>query len=318
MHAAVLHQFGTPPRFEPFPDPVPIDGEALVHVRAASLKPIDKQLASGTHFATAPVLPRVCGVDGVGVLDDGTRVFFGGARAPYGAMAERAVAPRRFCFPVPGELDDASAAALPNPGVSAWLTLAWRARLAPGETVLVLGATGTTGRLAVQIAKILGAGRIVAAGRNHAVLERLRADAAIRLDQPRDELIAAFKRHGRYDVIVDYVWNGPTEALLAALTRHEFAPGGPEIRLIQVGESAGPQIALAAAVLRSVPLTICGTAGMPPPDVLGDAFDRVMGHAARGDLQIEIERVPLAGVEDAWQRDAGGRRIVFEPCGPAC
>src|SRR5262249_50809571 len=144
MNAAVLHQFGLPPRFEPFPDPVPIDGEAIVHVRAASLKPVDQQLASGTHFASRHALPLVCGVDGVGTLDDGTRVFFGGPRAPYGAMAERTVVPRHFCFSVPEELDDATAAALPNPGVSAWLSLAWRARLTQGETVLILGATGIT------------------------------------------------------------------------------------------------------------------------------------------------------------------------------
>jgi NADPH2:quinone reductase len=313
MNAAVLHQLGSPPRFGQFPDPVPIDGEAIVHVRAASLKPVDKQLASGAHYATQHVLPRVCGVDGVGVLDDGTRVFFGGPRAPYGAMAERTVAPRRFCFSLPDEIDDATAAALPNPGVSAWLSFTWRARLTPGEAVLILGATGTTGRLAVQVAKILGAGRIVAAGRNQAVLDALSVDATIRLDQSREELVESFRRHGRYDVIIDYVWNGPTEALLTALTRDAFVVAGSEIRLIQVGESAGSQIQLSAAALRSAPLTIRGTAGMPPPDVLSDAFATVMGHAARGDLRVETERVTLADVEEAWQRDSHGRRIVFEP-----
>jgi NADPH2:quinone reductase len=313
MNAAVLHELGSAPRFEQFPDPVPIEGEAIVRVRAASLKPVDKQLASGTHFATQRVLPRVCGIDGVGVLNDGTRVFFGGPRAPYGAMAECTVVRRRFCLPVPDEVDDAMAAALPNPGVSAWLSLAWRARLSKGETVLVLGATGTTGRLAVQVAAILGAGRIVAAGRNQPVLDALNVDATIRLDQSREDLIDAFRRHGHYDVIIDYVWNGPTEALLAALTRDEFVETGSEIRLIQVGESAGPQIGLTAAALRSAPLTIRGTAGIPPLDVLGDAFSTVMGHAARGNLRIEIERTPLADVEDAWHRDSGGRRVVFEP-----
>jgi NADPH2:quinone reductase len=228
-------------------------------------------------------------------------------------MAERTVVPRRFCFPIPDQLDDATAAALPNPGVSAWLSLGWRARLTRGEAVLVLGATGTTGQLAVQVAAILGAGRIVAAGRNQTVLDALSVDATIRLDQPREDLVDAFRRHGRYDVIVDYVWGGPTEALLAALTRDEFVEAGSEIRLIQVGESAGPQIGLSAAALRSAPLTICGTAGIPAPDVLGEAFATVMGHAVRGGLRIETERAPLAGVEEAWLRDARGRRIVFEP-----
>ncbi len=313
MKAVVLHAFGSPPRFEYFPDPVATEGDALVQVRAASLKPVDKQLAEGAHFASRRDLPLVCGVDGVGMLEDGTRVFFGGPRAPYGAMAERTVVSRRFCFAVPDDVDDETAAALPNPGVSAWLSLTWRAGLGAGETVLILGATGTTGRLAVLIAKILGAGRIIAAGRNREALDALPADATIGLDQPREDLMAAFKQHGRYDVIVDYLWDGPTEALLAALTREEFADVSSEIRLIQAGESAGATIALAAATLRSMPLTIRGTAGIPPPQLLTEAFDAVMRYAARGDLRIETERVRLADVEDAWRRNPRGRRIVLIP-----
>src|SRR6266567_6853804 len=167
MDAAVLHTFGKPPRFEQFPDPaVAGEGEVLVHVRAAALKPVEKQLASGTHYAIPSQLPVVCGVDGIGYLDDGTRVFFGGPRSPYGAMAQRTVVARSHCFQIPEAVDDATAAALANPGVSAWLTLTWRAKLIPGETVLVHGATGVTGKLAVQIAKLLGAGRVIAAGRN--------------------------------------------------------------------------------------------------------------------------------------------------------
>ena len=182
MNAAVLHTLGKPPRFEKFPEPVPAEDEVVVHVRTAALKPVDKQMAGGTHYASFRELPAVCGLDGVGWLDDGTRVFFAGPRRPYGAMAERTVVRRAQCFPVPEGLNDAVAAALPNPGVSAWLTLNARAKLAPGETVLILGATGVTGKLAVQIAKILGAGRVIAAGRNEKVLDTLRelgADATV-------------------------------------------------------------------------------------------------------------------------------------------
>ena len=153
MDAAVLHALGRPPRCEQFSEPIARDGEAIVQVHAASLKPIDKQLASGSHYASPRELPVVCGSDGVGHLSDGQRVFFGGTRAPYGAMARRTVVRRAFCFPVPEGVDDETAAALPNPGVSAWLSLAFRARLTPGENVLILGATGVTGKLAVKIAK---------------------------------------------------------------------------------------------------------------------------------------------------------------------
>lgn len=317
MNAAVLHAFNEPPRFEQFSEPIAEENEVIVHVRAAALKPVDKQMAAGTHYASPREFPVVCGIDGVGRLEDGTRVFFGGARRPYGAMAERTVVPRVQCFLVPEELDDVTAAAIPNPGVSAWLSLKHSARLAAGETVLILGATGVTGKLAVQIAKILGAGRVVAAGRNEHVLSTLRelgADSTIRLDKPDEELIAAFRREAgekRFDVVIDYLWGRPTEALLKAISGEKFAIGESETRLVEVGESAGSTITLPAAVLRSTALTILGTGGMPSWDILTDAFQQVMSHAASGKLRIETERVPLREVEDAWPRDQRGRRTVI-------
>jgi NADPH2:quinone reductase len=319
MNAAVLHAFNESPRFEQFSEPIAEENEVIVHVRAAALKPVDKQMANGSHYAAFRELPVVCGTDGVACLDDGTRVFFGGARRPYGAMAERTVLRRVQCFSIPEELDDVTAAAIPNPGVSAWLSLKHSAKLAAGETVLILGATGVTGKLAVQIAKILGAGRVVAAGRNEHVLSTLHelgADSTIRLDKPDEELIAAFRREAgekRFDVIIDYLWGRPTEALLKAITEREFAIGESETRLVEVGESAGSAITLPAAVLRSTALTILGTGGMPSWDILTDAFQQVMNSAARGTLRIQTEGVPLAEIEDAWERDAHAHRLVVLP-----
>jgi NADPH2:quinone reductase len=243
MKAAVLHTLGKAPRFEEFAEPTAGKDEAVVRVRAASLKAVDRQMASGSHYASPRELPVICGTDGVGELEDGTRVFFGGPRRPYGAMAERTVAPRAFCFAVPAGVDDETAAALPNPGVSAWLSLTHRAKLAAGEKVLILGATGVTGQLAVQIAKLLGAKRVIGAGRNAGMLDRLRelgADATIQLEQAGDALKGSFAREAGdagYDVIIDYVWGRPTEALLAAITKSEFAAVTKETRLVQVGES---------------------------------------------------------------------------------
>jgi NADPH:quinone reductase-like Zn-dependent oxidoreductase len=319
MNAAVLHALGEVPRQEQFPDPSPRENEVVVHVHAASLKPIDKQLASGSHYASPRELPLVCGSDGVGHLSDGKRVFFGGPRPPYGAMAQRTVVNEGFCFPIPEDLDDESAAALPNPGVSAWLSLAFRAKLTPGENVLIMGATGVTGKLAVKIAKLLGARRVVAAGRNQQVLSALTehgADATIRLDAPPEELHEDFSREAAdsgFQVVIDYVWGGPIEVLLSALTRKEFAVIKSEIRLVQVGESAGSTISLRAAALRSTPLTIMGTAGIPPREILVESFRQVMGHAAKGDIHIDTERVPLGQIENAWQRDQHGRRLVIIP-----
>jgi len=319
MDAAVLHNLGTRPRCEQFPEPVPGDGEVMVHVHAASLKPVDKQIANGSHYATPRSLPFICGTDGVGHLDDGRRVFFGGCRPPYGALAQRTVVPRAFVFPVPESVSDEVAAALVNPGVSAWLALAFRAKLAPGENVLVLGATGVAGKLAVMIAKLLGAGRVVAAGRNQQILDsiqKLGADATIRLDRPAEEVQDSFMQEAGkagFQVVIDYLWGQPTEVFLSAITTRKFESIGTETRLVQVGETAGPVIALPAAVLRSTALTILGTAGIPDRNVLADALQQVMTHAANGKLYVDTSRVPLASIEAAWEQDPQGRRIVIVP-----
>lgn len=319
MKAAVLHAPGKAPSYENFTEPTAGEGEVVIKVSAAALKPVDKQMAAGTHYASPREFPVVCGIDGVGRLEDGTRVFFGGARRPYGAMAERTVVRRVQCFSVPEELDDITAAAIPNPGVSAWLSLKHSAKLAAGETVLILGATGVTGKLAVQTAKILGAGRVVAAGRNEQALSTLRelgADATIRLDKADEELTAEFRREAgekRFDVVLDYLWGRPTEALLKAITGSEFAMAESEMRLVEVGESAGPTINLSAAVLRSTALKILGTGGIPDWDALKDAFQQVMNHAASGKLRIETERVALAEIESAWGREAHAHRLVVIP-----
>jgi NADPH2:quinone reductase len=319
MHAAVLHTIGGTPRYQEFPDPVVSDkdGEAIVHVHAASLKPVDKQLAAGSHYASRRDLPCVCGSDGVGHLEDGQRVFFGGPRPPHGAMAQRTVVPRAFTFPVPENVDDETAAALPNPGVSAWLSLAYRAKLVRGENVLILGATGVTGKLAVKIARLLGAARIVAAGRNQqqlSTLHDLGADATISLALPDTELREVFLRAAGqtgFQVVIDYVWGRPAEVFLTAMTRSEFAVIQSETRFVQVGESAAPTITLPASVLRSTALTILGTAGIPTRNVLREAFQQVMTYASKGELDVDTERVPLADVENAWQREHPGCRLVI-------
>jgi NADPH:quinone reductase-like Zn-dependent oxidoreductase len=318
MHAAVLQKFGSAPHYEEFDDPVAREGEALITVRAAALKPIDKGMASGAHYASVRELPVVCGVDGVGILENGQRVLFGGCRKPFGAMAEKTVAPRAFCFPVPNGLDDATAAAIPNPAGSSWLPLKWRAKLQPGETVLVLGATGAAGKLAVQIAKILGAGRVIAAGRNPKALESTRslgADTTIQLDQPRSNLVETFANAAKdgIDIVLDYLWGAPTEALVEALTGHDFTSEPRTTRLIEIGAIAGPTISLPGAALRSSGLEIYGSGGgSVPMQAIIEAVPQILEHAARGELKLETKKVPLADVETAWNHKED-RRVVFVP-----
>ena len=321
MKAAVLHAIGQSPRNEDFADPQAIEGEVLVRIKAASLKNVDKMMASASHYDRLPDLPCVCGVDGVGLLHDGARVFCGGARPPYGMMAERTVVSRGWCLPVPEQVDDVTAAALPNPALSAWLALTWRAQLQPGETVLILGATGVAGQLAVQIAKHLGAARVVAAGRNRRVLTTLRdlgADATIALDLSDQELAAAFIREAgprRFDVVLDYVWGHPTEVLLEALTHHDVKTAASRTRFVEIGEMAGPTIALSAAALRSSALELYGSGGgSVPHEAIFETFPQVWALASSGKLRIKTEPIPLADVENAWQRrDLDGRRLVLLP-----
>lgn len=322
MNAAVLHTINQPPRFEEFPEPVAQEDEVIVHVRAAALKPLDKQMASGSHYAAFRELPVVCGMDGVGCLDDGTRVFFAIPRSPYGSMAQRTIVSPSHSFPIPDNIDDDIAAAVVNPGLSAWGALVWRAQLAPGETVLILGATGVTGKSAIQMAKLLGAGRVIAAGRNQQVLNTLHdlgADTTICLDKPGQDLSETFAREAGdagFDVIIDYLWGPPTEALLAAIARKDLNPASSRIRLIEVGECAGPTISLPAAALRSSRLEILGAgSGNAPasPEIWLEAVRQLMSNVATGKLRIDTERVPLREVEDAWQREQHGRRTVIIP-----
>ncbi|HYK11696.1 MAG TPA: zinc-binding alcohol dehydrogenase family protein [Gemmatimonadales bacterium] len=323
MKAAVLHAQGQLPRFEDFPDPHPGENEVLITVRAAALKNVDKAMASGTHYdAHHELMPSICGVDGVGILDDGSRVFCGGARPPYGMMAERTVVSRRRCLPVPDALDDNTAAALPNPALSSWLPLVWRARLERGETVLILGATGVAGKLAIEIAKHLGAGRVVAAGRNRQILETLPslgADATIDLGQPDQQLIQIFQdqvRQKHFDIVLDYVWGHPTEVLLRALTGRDVMAEGTRLRLIEIGEMAGPAILMPAAALRSSGVEIYGSGGGSsiPHTAIFETFPQLWALAASGKLRVDTEGVPLEDVERAWQRtDLAGRRLVINP-----
>ena len=200
MKAAVVEDFARPPRYVDVPAPEPAEGEVRVHVAAAALSQLVRGQAAGRHYSSPAAPPFLPGVDGVGRLAGGRRVYCAFPRVPHGTMAEQTVVPRASCVDVPDEVDDVTAAAIANPGMSSWVALTERAHLAAGEAVLVNGATGASGRLAVRIARHLGARRVVATGRTAASAERLRAlgaDHVIALDQPDDALTHAFRRELR-------------------------------------------------------------------------------------------------------------------------
>ena len=313
MKAAVIDAPDRGPRFADFDEPVVIEGETLIDVTAAGLHPIVRMLASGEHYASQGTLPMIPGLDGTGRSPDGSVVYFGGVRSPHGPMAQRAAA--GFVLPLPGGLDAVTAAAVINPGVGAWLALTRRAELQPGETVLVLGATGASGRIAVALAARMGAGRVIAAGRNQAILNQLQATATVALGGPDDRAaLAEAAGPDGIHVIIDYLWGQPTEAAIAAISRRGMTHAAPRVRLVEVGMMAGPAISLPADVLRSSGLEILGSGpGTIPVGEIINAIPQFMSIAATGDLPIDIDEVPLAEVESAWHRSGGGRRIVLRP-----
>ena len=323
MKAAVLHQFGSVPRYEDFPEPVPDAGEMVVRVKAVALENFDRMTAQGIHYASQqmyPKFPAIVGHGGVGVLSDGTLVAFGGVRPPYGTMAETAVVPKEFAAyvsPVPEGVDEGLAAALPASALTSFLSLKWGAELAPGETVLIQGATGVSGKLAVRIAALLGAGKIVATGRDASILQSLPdlgASAVIDLKLPDAEVCGSFAREAGegYDVILDYLWGRPTELLFRALTPNEVGFAKRRTRYVQIGQAAGTAITLHAEALRTSGLELTG-AGKLPPGALPAALEQIWAWVRQGNLTMDVEKVSLSCIAEAWQRNIAGKRIVIVP-----
>jgi NADPH2:quinone reductase len=310
MRAAVLHEYGVPSADE-FEESSAGPEQAVVEVLAAGLNPVDVAICAGSFYAGKPPLPSVAGREGVGTLD-GARVYFDAPIAPFGSMAERALVDPRSTYPVPDEVEDGVAVALGISGLAAWLALTWRAELKEGEHVLVLAASGVLGQIAVQAAKLLGAGRVVAAARSPEGLARcmeLGADASVRLDEPGD-LSAAMAQagEGRIDVVLDPLWGEP---LVAALGAASFGA-----RVVQIGAGAGAEATIPSAAIRGKMLVLMGhTNFAAPPEVKREAYARMADAAARGEIEVDVDPLGLDQVGEAWRRLAAGshRKIVLVP-----
>ncbi len=323
MKAAVLHKIGETPKYEDFPDPKPgNEQEIVVRVKAAAIKNIEKMIASGNHYDAVDHFPTVMGFDGVAVLDDGTRVLTG---SPAGMMAEKAVVNKGFCIPVPDELDDATAASLLNAGLSAWFGLSWRAKVKQGDTVLIMGATGVAGKIAVQLARYFGATYVAAAGRDPEALQRLAelgADEVISLNQPDEALKEAFTKLAKnhpINSVLDFIWGHPAEILLDALTGHDLEAEAHVTRYVQIGEMAGAKISLAAATLRSAGIEMYGQGGGSVPKeemgkLMTEIIPKLIQLAVEGKIKVDTETAPLRDVEKVWGRsDLHGKRLVLVP-----
>ncbi len=315
MKAAIVWEAGRTPIYGDFMEPTPGDGELRITVTASALSQLSRGRASGTHYSSSGKLPFIAGVDGVGRLANGRRVYFIMPEAPFGGMAECTIARSSHCIMLPDYLDDLSAAALANPGMSSWAALKERAKFSKGQVVLINGATGIAGSLAVQIAKYLGARKVIASGRNPAVLESLLglgADVVISLEQDANALEEAFRTQfakDRVDVVLDYLWGSSAEKLLIAAAKE--AKEAVPLRFIQVGSASGSNITLPGAVLRSSAIELMGSGlGSIALEKFLSAISEVFEAARPGVFKIPTQAVPLAQVEEAWSAPTSSR-IVF-------
>jgi NADPH:quinone reductase-like Zn-dependent oxidoreductase len=323
MRAAVLRRHGEPPRFGQHPAPGRRPGQALIRITAAPVNPLDLLCASGTSYFGQPALPYVPGTQGVGTVAEadgipaGQRVWFScaaGMAPGDGSMAELCVAPETALLPLPDGVSDDLAAALGLSAVAAWMALSWRGQLQPGEHVLVLGASGNVGQVAVQAARLLGAGRVVAACRDphgRARAGELGADAAADLTGEDVDAVAerlARAVGDRVDLVLDPVWGAPAEAALRVLS--------PNGRLVNLGSSAGAVAGVSSAILRSRVLSVLGyTNNALTDEQKTAALAEILAHAADGRITADRETLPLDRAAEGWSRcgQAPHRRAVMTP-----
>lgn len=310
MKAAVVFDPTTGPVYADFPRPDADASHRLIQVQAAAISHVVKSRAAGTHYSFNSTQPFVAGIDGVGLTQHGERVWFVMPVAPWGSMAEWTLVSAENCLPLPEALSTVDAAAMGNPGMSAWAALVNRAGFQAGETVLINGATGSAGQLAVQIARHLGAKKIIATGRNPAALERCGADVSLPLGAENLAAQLAEQATGQIDVVIDYLWGESALQILSALAK--YTPSTLPVRYVQVGSLSGADISLPGAILRSSPIQLMGSGiGSLSMAELVEATAQMFQAAIPGGFTIATTPCPLSNVAEAWAVDDSKKRTVF-------
>ncbi|RXM62731.1 zinc-binding alcohol dehydrogenase family protein [Chryseobacterium sp. CH1] len=320
MKAAVVFETGSTPQYADFPEPeISNESEVLVAVKAASIKNLDKARASGKHYSTENEIhkPTVIGSDGVGYLEDGSKVYFFSKK---GTVAEKAVANLQMIVPIPEDLDFLIAAALPNAVMGSAMALKFKAGIQPGNVVLVNGATGITGRIAVQIAKVYGASKIIVTGRNEESLHALRelgADEAVSLhlnDEDFKNRIKEIHHESPIDIIIDYIWGHSVEMILSALKGD--GTFSHKTKLITIGGMSGDNIQLSSQILRATDIQISGSGlgswtKQESALLFSEIIPEMFQAAVEGKIKIETENVDIKNIEAAWNAEIQtGKRLV--------
>jgi NADPH:quinone reductase-like Zn-dependent oxidoreductase len=322
MHAAVVTSFDEPPHYLEFEVPTPSDERhVLVEVQAVGLHSRVRTDATGKHYSSTGVLPMIPGIDGVARLDDGRTVYFVADDEVPGPMAEKTIVDLRRMVELPDGTDFLKIAAAMNPAMSSWVALRRRVPIEPGQSVLVLGATGNAGAMALQVAKRLGAGRVVGAGRDAerlAALTDAGADAVVQLTDDREATSMALGESAAdVDIVIDYLWGEPAQrammSLLLARSDRSHA-----LNWIQIGAMAGPTIELPSVALRSANFRVQGNGqGAVSARVYLAELPSLIDEINAGTLSITPRPVALRDVESAWaQRDVSGERTVIFPHEP--
>ncbi len=322
MKAAVLEQLDTRPVYSDFPVPVASgDGktEVVMKVKAVALKNLDKLKTQSTYYAPYSTFPTVVGTDGVGTLPDGTMVY---ALGITGTLAESALISATRFTPLPDGIDPAVAAALPNAILGSAVPLKIRAGIERGDVVLVNGATGITGKVAVQVAKHYGAAKVIAVGRNESVLQQLGEQESVvplSLNQKEEDVVEQLREIDRQTpirIVLDYIWGRPAELVLRSL--QETGPGtrSSQVRFVTVGDMAGKTISLPSGSLRSTDIALLGSGfGSLFPEVLKEFSSRILPEmfelAAKGKLTMETENRMLHEIDAAWKEESSGKRVVI-------
>jgi NADPH:quinone reductase-like Zn-dependent oxidoreductase len=318
MHAAVVTSFDRPPAYAEFPTPTPQSAdEVLVDVIASGLHPRVRSQADGSHYTSSGDLPLVPGIDGVGRTPDGTLCYFHLSDTNMGAMAEQTLIDLRRSIALPDDTDPVLVAAAMNPAMSSWIALRRRINFEPGQSVLILGATGSSGQLAVQIAKRLGADHVIGAGRNAqrlATLADLGADSTVQLDDAT--AISDLAKAARdVDVVIDYLWGPITADMMAGIANNRSDPAQP-LSWIEIGSVAGPSAEILSAALRAVRLQIVGSGqgSVQTRDIVAE-LPALASEITSGALHIDARAVPLTDVEAAWNDTDAEQRVVITASG---
>lgn len=314
MKAAIVKRAGTNPVYESFKEPIAQAENVKIDVTAAALSNLTKMQATGKHYSSKQNFPLVAGNDGVGILD-GQRVYFASPTAPYGSLSEQTLVNKNLVIPLPAGIDDITAAAIANPGMSSWVALVSRAKFQAGQTVLINGATGSAGSLAVKIAYHLGAKKVIVTGRNTDKLSKLAADEMVSFDMDAangseeftNNLIPYFSNG--IDVVLDYLWGDSSLAIMKAVA---VSDAKNVTRFVSIGAASGQrEISLPSAYLRSSKIEILGS-GLKSASLseLLSGIKGVFDWAAKEHITIPTTTFDLENVADAWQAPLTPRAVV--------